>query len=185
MASYRFSYVFRMECDPPLYLWSGLGDLATAPDTIDPAGATWQGAGQLLSVPSIKQLINGVADRLEFTVSGVAPETLRLAQEDRPSVKGAVARLGRVDFGDDWQPLGPIEWLWKGVAGVILTSSSMADNGRVRTISLSIPSADTTRANPVLTFFTAADQAKRSPTDAFCSHVAGITRGTTRRFGPK
>jgi len=184
MASHRVSILFRMECDPPVYLWSGVGTLVTAADALDPSGAIWSGAGELVSVPTLKQLINGEADRIEVKFSGVSPNTIRLAHEDRASVRGAPANIGLIEFGEDWQPLGPIKWQWSGRGGVIITESTQVDSGRQWSVSLSMASADTLLSNPRLTFFTAADQAKRSPTDQFCSHVGGISAGTTRRFGP-
>jgi hypothetical protein len=185
LAVHRISYVFRLTCDPPVYVWTGFADLRTAPDAVDPSGALWRGLGELVSLPTIRQLINGVADKPTFQVSGVTAAMLALAVEDRESVKGAEARIGKVEFGSNWQPLGPIIWEWRGFAGTIATDSTDAGNGnRDRSVSLPIASADTYRSNPRLSFFTAADQAKASPTDRFCSHVAGISAGTTRRFGP-
>jgi len=185
MASRRISYVFRMECDPPLYIWSGYGDLDTPPDAFDLAGARWRGAGELLSVPDIKQFINGGAGRYDFSLSGVSMETVRLSTEDRPSVDGALTMLGKVEFDNAWQVIGPIEWEWTGIGGVIFTDSSPSETGRTRTISLSIASEDTRRSDPQIAFFTASDQRKVSPTDRFCDFVASLTLQTSRRFGPK
>lgn len=185
MASLRFSYVFRMECDPPLYVWSGFGDLETPPDAYDVAGAAWLGAGELLSVPDIKQFINGGAGRYDFSLSGVSMETVRLSTEDRPSVDGALTMLGRVEFDDAWQVAAPIIWEWSGIGGVIFTDSASTEQGRTRTISLSIASEDTRRSDPQISFFTPSDQRRRSPTDRFCDFVPSLTQQTTRRFGPK
>lgn len=184
MSGHRVSVLFRMACDPPVYLWSGFGPLRTSGDGLDPSGANWSGAGELITMPTLKQLINGEADRIEVKVSGVTPSMLRLVNEDRESVRGAPANIGLIEFDDAWQQAGPIKWQWAGRGGVIITESTQVDNGRQWTVSLSMASADTFLANPRLAFFTAADQAKRSPTDQFCSHVAGISAGTTRRFGP-
>ncbi|MEJ7933484.1 hypothetical protein WG907_04330 [Sphingobium sp. AN558] len=184
MATYRASVLFRLLSDPPVYLWSGYGPLETAADALDAGGASWRGAAELVSVPTLKQLINGEADRIEVKVSGVSPHTLRLAHEDRASVKGAAANIGIIEFDDAWQQQGPIKWHWSGLGGVIITESVASENGRDWSVTLSMASADTYLSNPRLSFFTAADQAKRSPTDQFFSHVAGISAGTTRRFGP-
>lgn len=184
MASLRISVLFRLACDPPVYLWSGFGDLATSADELDPAGAQWRGAGELVTVPTLKQLINGEADRIEVKFSGVTPAMVRMAHEDRESVKGAAANIGLIEFDQDWQVKGPVKWQWSGAGGVIITESAESDGNRQWSISLSMASGDTLLANPKIAYFTAADQAKLSPTDRFCDFVAGISSGTTRRFGP-
>lgn len=185
MTAHRISYVFRMECDPPLYIWSGVGPLDTPPDAFDPDGASWTGAGELLSVPDLRQFINGGAGRYDFSLSGVSMETVRLSTEDRESVDGALTMLGKVEFGNDWQLLGPIKWQWTGIGGVIFTDSAPSENGRTRTISLSVASEDTRRADPQYSFYTASDQRRKSPTDAFCDLVSSLTAQMARRFGPK
>lgn len=186
MAVYKFSYVLRMECDPPLYVWTGFGPLVTPADSYDPSGATWIGAGEILSIPDIKQFINGAAGRYDFSFSGVSMETVRLSTEDRPSVNGASVMIGRVNFDADRQLAGGVEWEWEGAAGTIVTDSSSAEGGnRTRTISLSVASEDTRRSDPQITFYTPDDQRKRSPTDRFCDFVPSLSIEKTRRFGPR
>lgn len=177
MAELRESFLFRLECDPPAYLWSGVGDLI-----VD--GDNYLGGGELLSgLPEIQQLINGTASRVEFTASGVDAETIRLAREDRASVNGAMVRIGTVPMNADWQIAGPVDWEWEGVADVVTVDrTGTEDGGVVRSISLSVGSADTARSRLHLSLFTDSDQRRRSPDDAFFSHVGGITAGTSRRF---
>jgi len=185
MAEVRESYLLRIASDPPARVWSGVGPLEIPADIVEPTRATYLGAGELLSAPDFQQLINGVAERLEFTVSGVSAETLRLALEDAASTKGAAVHLGRIDFDSDWQQLGPVEWEAVFRAdSLTVDSQGGGDSGRTRTIKLSVGSSDTGRSYAPQAFFTDADQRRRSPTDAFFSHIAGITSGTSRRFGP-
>lgn len=183
MMIHRRSYIFRLASDPVCALWTGFGWLATPPDAVDPGGGYWRGAGEILAIPTLKALINGVAERARFSLSGVSSETLRLAKEDRLTVRNAELRIGWVAFDEAWQP-GPIHWDWLGVADVLEVESQNSDEGRNRTISLQVASADVRRSNPSIAFWTDADQRKRSPTDAFCNQVAQITLGVTRRFGP-
>lgn len=184
MAIYRRSYLFRMEVEPVLRIWTGHGPLDTPADSIDPAGARWTGGAHLLDIPSLKLLLNGGADRIDIRVSGVDAYTLRLAQEDRAEVRDASVMIGFIDFDQAWQPTGPITWEWRGLADVMTVSSSGSAQGRERTITLSIRSGDTRRSNPRPAFFTFDDQHRRSPDDDIFSHVAQITAGVTRRFGP-
>lgn len=185
MATYRHSYVFRMAVDPVLYIWTGFGLLETPADAIDAGGATWLGGSHILDMPALKLLLGGAADRLDIRVNGVDAETLRLAQEDRDEVNGAGVMIGRVSFDSDWQVEGPIAWEWRGTADVMSLASRDTGRGRERTIALSIRSGDTRRSNPVPAFFTDADQRRRSADDDIFDHVAQISTGVSRRFGPK
>jgi hypothetical protein len=158
--------------------------LDVSPDAIDPDGARYIGAGALLDVPALKMLVNGAADRLDFVLSGVSAYTLRLAQEDAESVKDALVLIGEQDFDAAWQNDGPARWVWRGFADIMATDSQEATQGRQRTIRLSVRSADTFRSNPQPAYYTDHDQRRRSPTDAIGSHVALISNGVRRRFGP-
>lgn len=184
MAAYRRSHVFRLEVDPVLYIWTGHGYLDTPGDTIDPLGARWLGGAHILDIPALKVLLNGAADRSDIQVSGVDGETLRLAQEDRAEVKDALVMIGSVKFDAAWQLVGPVAWEWRGTADVMSVGGRQSDQGRERTISLSIRAGDTRRSNPQPAFFTYADQKRRSADDEIFDHVAQITAGITRRFGP-
>lgn len=184
MPVHRRSYLFRLESDPVCRLWSGFGPLDIPADGVETATARYSGAAELLALPALKALINGAAGRYTFNLSGVAPETLRLAQEDRDTVEGAALRIGYVDFDANWQ-VANVVWEWLGIADVLTVDSDGSGGSRVRGIGVSVASSDTRRSNPQLTFFTAADQAKISPTDRFCDQVAAISARVTRRFGPK
>ncbi len=186
MAIYRESIVVRIDCEPPALLWSGLGNLSLPADDIIPSDAIALGGGELVSVPDFQQLIGGTAERLDFVVSGVSPETVRLALEDAPSVVGARVDVGTVRFDSDWQIEGVT---WENVfearsLRVSRPSSSGADAVQ-RSITLTIVQGATVRSRAKLAFFTDADQRRRSADDSICSHVAGINAGTSRRFGPK
>lgn len=185
MATNRVSWVLRIATDPVCYLWTGFGDLETPADEVDLEGARWLGAGQLIAIPALQALMNGLAQRVNFTVSGTNAETLRLAMEDKASVKGAQVRLGHVEFDADWQIDGGVAYEWIGVADALRIESRHSGAGRVRSIILMVGSADTMRSNPRFTFWTDASQRLRSPDDAFCDHVAMISQGVTRRFGPR
>jgi hypothetical protein len=184
MAIYRESIIVRIDCDPPALLWSGLGLLDVPADAVIPAPSIAIGGGQLISVPDFQQLIGGTAERLDFVVSGVDDETVRLALEDAPSVRGARVDVGTVQFDADWQ-LAAIEWENVFEARSLSISRPQSQGSRItRSITLTIVQGSTTRARANLAFFTDADQRRRSADDAIFSNVAAITAGTSRRFGP-
>lgn len=185
MAHYNEIYVFRLSCDPVLRIWSGTGDFPIPSDAVEPGGAIYKGGGELISFPNLRQLMNGTAERSSVTVSGVDVDTMRLLQDDAPSVINATARMGTLVLDIDNQPVGTVDWEGMMRADVIEASSQPDGNGgRTRTITLSLGSLDTGRSRAGYTFFTDSDQRRRSPTDAFFSNIARINGGTTRRFGP-
>jgi len=186
MASYRESFIVRIACDPPALFWTGIGPLPVTADAVIPADAIALGAGHLVKIPDFQQLINGTAERLEVVFDGVSAETTRLAMEDAETVKGAAVYLGRIAFDADWQQDGPIEWEATFEARKLTVGRPVAtDSGIVRSISLTIASGDTTRSRSNNAHFTDADQRRRSSDDAIFDHMAGISAGTSRRFGPK
>lgn len=179
----RESYLIRIASDPPARIWSGEGDLEIPADGVEDAPATYLGRAALVNIPAFQQLINGTAERIEITVGGVSDETLRLALEDAPSVKGAAVHIGSVRFDSEWQIDGAVEWEAIFRADGVSVNSQDGDNGRSRSITVSIGSEETSRSQAAVGYFTDADQRRRSPTDAIFSHVAGIRLGTSRRFG--
>ncbi len=183
MASYRRSLIFRLACDPVSRLWSGAGDLDLPPNDRDAETERYRGAGELLAIPALKQLLNGTAERYDISVSGVSTETLRYLHEDRESVKNAAVDIGWVLFDDAWQ-VDEIIWRWRGTADVPSVESVEIENGRQRTITLSVRQNDTFRSNPQPAYWTDQDQRRRSPTDAIFSHVAIISQKATRTFAP-
>lgn len=183
MATQRRSILFRLGSDPAAYLWSGVGDLELPANAIDGAVTIYRGAGKLLDVPELEQLINGTADRLDVSISGVSVEATRLALEDAPSVKGASVHIGAAYFDKHWQ-LIEVEWLALLRADTLLVAGQQADRGRSRTLTLSIATDFTDRSRAPVAFFTDPDQRRRSADDRIFDHVSGITQGTSRSFGP-
>lgn len=185
MALVRESYLLRIASDPVARIWSGDGPLVIPADTVEAAPAEYLHGSHLLSVPDFQQLINGTAQRLEFRLSGVTDEMLRLALEDAPSAKGATAHIGRIDFDEDWQPIGPVEWEAVFRCDSLAVESNGSGGKRQRMITLSVGTEDTGRSFSPVSFWTDADQRRRSATDAIFSHVGNIRQGMTRRFGAK
>lgn len=178
------SVVLRIACEPPARVWGGVGDLDIPADIVEPGPARYMGGGALVSIPDLEAVLNGTASRLSITVSGVNARTLLLATQEAESVKGADVHVGIAWFDQD-QQLEVVEWCAVLRADSLTTSSQGGQNGgRSRSITLSVASEDTDRSKAPVAFWTDADQRKRSPTDALFDHVAGISQGTSRRFGP-
>lgn len=172
------SILFRIACDPIARVWSGVNSVIIPADIVEAEPALYQGAGNLVNIPDLEQVLNGTAARIDITVSGVSAESLRLARDDAATVKGAQCHVGNAYFDDDWQ-LVEVEWLGVLRADFLTT----AHQNTTRSITLSLGTDDTDRSHAPLAFWTDRDQRARSPTDAFFDHVAGINQGASRRFG--
>lgn len=185
MASYRESFIVYIACDPPAIFWTGHGPLRLPADAVLPTDVVAPGAGELVSIPDFQQLMDGTAERLQFVFSGVSDRTLDLAFEEAESVRNALVYLGRIDFGPDWQPLGPVEWEAMFQARELLITRDGSGDQATQSLSFTLASGDTARSKSPNAFWTDADQRRKSPTDTIGSHVAGITMGTSRRWGPR
>lgn len=175
----RKSILFRIASDPVARIGSFVAPRIIPADIVEAEPALYLGGGDLVNVPDLEQAINGTASRIEITVSGVNAETLRLAAEDAASVKGAPCHVGNAYFDDDWQ-LTEVEWLAVLRADFLTTARQ---GTTTRSITLSLGTGDTDRSHAPIAFWTDRDQNRRSPGDRFFDHQAGITAGTSRRFG--
>lgn len=185
MPAYRESFLFFVDTPEPALFWTGHTDLLVPADDVLNDDVLVPGGGDLLNLPDLEGLINGTAQRVEVTFSGVSARVLALATTEAPDVAGAQCYIGRIEFDEEWQLAGPVVWEWQGEAQKLSVSSDATTNGRQRSITLVVAAGDTTRSRAPFAFFTDADQRRDFPTDLFFSHVAGINAGTSRRWGPK
>lgn len=179
----KFSPILRIASDPVALVWGGVGWLDLPADIVLPEPARAIGGGQLVQIPDLDLLINGAASRIDVTVSGVSARTIALFQDEQRTLRGALAHVGLIWFDDDWQ-LDVVEWLTVLTVGSSSISSQPSQDGRTRSITISLGSDFTDRNHAGLSLWTDADQRRRSPDDAFFDHVAGITTGTSRQFAP-
>lgn len=167
---------FRLETDPIVRLWLGFGPFETTqPDVLDDSGAAYNGFGEIGSLPSLRQMINGAAQRVDFTVSGVTGEVLQIASGgDAQQVKGKRVSVGFAVMDDTWSLLGSIKWIQNYTADYLtIQQLSPTDIGQsvVRTVTLSAGTTMTGRRRPGLSYFTQQDQQARYPTDYFCERT--------------
>jgi hypothetical protein len=179
----RPGFLLRVASTPVIRLWAGVGDLAIDSDAVETQdGAIYAGSGALVGVPAISALVNGVAERADFTLSGTAitGPLASLAGSEAELVRGAAVNLGFLVFDDNGQKLSPVAWLWDGEADVLRVARSGQDGQAVRSLTLSVGSIMTGRRRPGLAYFTDADQRRRSADDAFFDRVKIYSRGSTR-----
>lgn len=173
--------LIRISTDPPGRIWSGVGDLYIPADAIETEeGARYLGGGAILDgLGEVDQLINGTADRVELSLSGVSGTAVKMATEDAEAVKGALMDIGVITFDNLWQTQ---EVTWQAQYRVDKIGTGRQPNSR--TITLSLGSDDTGRSRTINAFWTPADQARRSPDDRIFDFVPDINAGTSRLFGP-
>lgn len=163
----RYSILVRFDTPTPVRAWAGAGDLEIPADDVEDDAAVYLGVGILAEIPALRQLVGGIAERLEFRLSVPDGEVFALADEDASEVVNVPVDVGLIFFDEDWQQ-GPVSWLWNGTADVPSASRTGSGLNVTRTVSISVASAFTDRTRPHLTSFTDADQRLRSPTDTFC-----------------
>lgn len=177
---------FRLDVDPPVRIWLGFGDIRPGVNVLDPTGATYHGFGEIAAVPAVKQMINGAAERVEFSLSGVEGEVLELAAaHDAEAVKGKRVSVGFAVMDAAWQLVGPVRWIRHYTADFLTIQQQPTDDPAtpiIRTLSLSCGSLMTTRRRPALGYFTNQDQQRRSPGDRFCERTPKYAPGFNKTW---
>jgi hypothetical protein len=185
-SAHRIGVFFRLATDPIVRIWLGVGAIEPGVNVYDAVGATYLGFGEIQSVPNFKQLINGAAERVEFTLSGVSGDVLQIAANgDAQDVKGKELAVGFAIMGADWKLLGPIRWCANYVADYLgIEQQPVEDpNGdAVRILRLSCGTTFTGRRRPKFSYFTNRDQQARSPGDRFCERVQIYATGFSKTW---
>lgn len=184
--SQRIGLFFRLETTPVVRLWLGFGTIEPGVNRYDLTGAEYRGFGEIQNVPAVKQLINGKAERVEFTLSGVSGDLLRIASGgDSQQVKGKRVAVGFCLMGPDWQLLGPVKWIQNYTADYLRLDQSVSEDPSqpiVRSITLSCGSLLTARRRPALSYFSNQDQQKRYPGDRFCERTPVYANGFAKSW---
>lgn len=172
---------FRMGTEPPIRLWLGVGEIQPGINAYDDANETYFGLGTLIDVPALQQLINGVADRITFQLSGVSEEVLITAAGEADSIKNATVAVGICIFGRDWVQLGVPKWMFRGRADYLtINQQSGEGNQMLRVVELSVGSLLTGRRRRGLSYMTDEDQQERFPGDLMCERTALYTNGVEK-----
>lgn len=171
--------LLRIATDPVARVCSGAAPIIIPADSVEDEPARYLGGGKLVEIPELEQVINGTAQRISVSVSGVSQETVRLFADESDSLKGAQVHIGIAYQDDDWQ-ITEVEWL----AELRCDFPTASGSRNSRSIAISIGSSDTDRSKAPVAFWTPAGQRKLSPTDRFFDNVPGLTASTSRRFGP-
>lgn len=178
----RYSILLRIEGATTVFrLWAGIGDLAIPADEVEDEAATYLGMGVLGEIPSLRQLIGGAAERLDFALTVPTGEVFDLGDEDVAEVDRAPVAVGLIFFDADWGQ-SEVAWLWAGTADSPAVTRQASGLQVVRQVKISAASLFTDRTRAQLMTFTDADQKRRSPTDTFCARVGLYTQGSTAKW---
>jgi hypothetical protein len=182
----RIGVFFRLETDPVVRLWLGIGNIEPGVNMLDLTGATYRGCGEIQTVSEFNQMINGAAVRVEFSVSGVTGDMLAIASgDDAEEVRGKAVSVGLGIFDTDWSLLGSIKWCANYTADFLSVQQSPTDDPMqpiVRTVTLSCGSLMTGRRRPARSYFTNQDQQARYPGDLFCNLIGRYAHGFNKAW---
>lgn len=174
----RDAILFRMATPKPVRAWAGPGPLLIPADTVEPAGAIFRGMGEIQGLPNLTSLINGKADRLDFTLANVSEEIAALADSESDDVRSSVCRLGMRLYDEDWAPGSLVKWVWKGRADVVRSAWSRdGDGNEVWSITVSVGTVGTGRTRPNRSTWTNPAQQERLAGDRFCERTPYYATG--------
>lgn len=183
---HRIGYFWRIDLDPVVRLWLGVGDISPGANVYDVDGAVYKGLGQITTLPPFKQLTNGAAERITFTLSGVSGKVLQAASGGDPTqVKGKRVASGFAIMGPDWSLLGPVRWPANYTADYLSIAQDVVEDPTapvVRSVSLSCGTLLTARKRPGFSYFTDQDQQARFPGDRFCERTPIYANGFSKAW---
>lgn len=177
--SHQLGVFLRLGTDDPVRLWLGVNDIPAQMQSIEAGSEIYYGGWRLQDVPDLEFVINGVADRADFTLSGIDPDTRALSNLDAVDVRGRDFHIGVTALDDHFQPVSPILPLVTGRASLITERMLPAGETEDRTISLtlSVGFGITTRGRQSQSLWSSAHHKADYPTDLFCDATARLERG--------
>lgn len=180
----RLAILFHVRSTPtPIRVWAGIGRFPVPADSVDLEGGEYLGLGRMIGAPALNQLINGLAERVEFNLSGVSAEVVRLADSEAEGVRSKDAAVGIAFLDTEFRAASGVRWFWHGRTDTPrITGQGGAGSSRARSVSLSVGTALTGRKRPPRNFFTGIDQRAFYPTDRFCDRASLYTFNTTAKW---
>lgn len=148
--------------------WTGIGDIESAADDILDPSEIYSGRGELVSMPQIGMLINGIAERVSFKLSGADAGLRAYVNDPLKDIRGRKIHMGLRWFGDNLSPLAATAWMWTGTIDTVSSGWS----GNVASVTLSCVTSRGRRMASGARYWTNTNHKTRHPTDAFCRRVA-------------
>lgn len=177
--SHLLGIFLRVETSPALHVWFGINDIPAGFDSLDGDGTVYLGAGRLIGVPTLEVLVNGQADSVDFTLSGIDPETAGKLLDSIPPVRGARCYIGITTLDDYYQPMSNIIPIWWGTASHVGERSEVvtATKNQSIVLNLSVATGESTRSRAARAEWSDIMQRQISPDDGFCKQISRLARG--------
>lgn len=179
----NLAFFFRAEfASSTVRLFAGAGDFPVAADTVETEDSEYLSAGSWSGgLPDVDHLINGQAQGLTLSLSGIDVETVRTFVKERGEVVGATAAFGWAVLDDRYRLAGPVRWPLRGtLSQPRVTKQKAAEAVWTRSLAATLVSGAYARRRGVHAYLTMADQRRAHPTDAGCDFVGTYTNETTR-----
>lgn len=179
--SHQLAVFFRLDIAPPLRLWMGVNDVPARVQSVDGSGAVYLGAGRLIGIPELEVLINGVADRIDFTLSGVTPDQAQELDLRAVDIRGKDIHVALTVLDDHYQPVVDPIPVWTGRASFVAENVAPVTGTQSPTIALAlsagagVPSRERVSAS----LWSDAQQKALYPGDLFCGGTARLARGVS------
>lgn len=177
--SHQLGIFLRIGTTPSLHMWFGINDIPANFDSIDPTGTVYLGGGKLVGVPTLEVLVNGTADSVEFTLSGIDPTSAARMIDSLPAVRGATVQMGITTLDQYYQPMSNVIPIWTGTASHVSESSPATPSGQsvTLTLSLAVVAGEATRSRGSRSIWSSPHQKAISQTDKFCDGTSRLARG--------
>ena len=172
--SYNLGIFFRLGTTPALHLAFSINDIPVYIPGLDSPSMVYTGAGQFLNIPDLETMINGIASKVSFALSGLNPVAVAAMLDTAPEVLGALVTVGICPMDQYWQPVGTIVPVWTGTAEFIAEEFKVENDPakpQVQSLMLTASTGDMSRASSNLQTFSDSAQKTLYPTDNFCIRV--------------
>lgn len=159
----------------PLRLCVGSDEIPFQTTTLDDQDYPYKGCGSLLGIPDFEVLMNGIADVVNLSMSGITPEVLARIATDASPVLGAEARITIGLLDERFQLISSNLPIWSGTADLWwerLEPRRGPKDPRLYTVGLTLQSGDSSRAFSSMSMFTDQAQQTASPGDRFCERTS-------------
>lgn len=180
-SSHTLGIFMRIDTTPTGRFWMGTSDIPIKfkGTSIEADGGTYIGGGVLGGIPTLEALINDVAERVEFQMSGLTQDQSAIFNANVPEVRGKKVHVGFTVLDTDYKPVSDIIPIWTGSASFFSERSPPVGSTETPliTMALSVASGAVTRSRPSASLWSHAHQQALYPTDDFCKGTARLARG--------